>query len=115
MDTPYITEKSLIGVIDMLTNLAYRGQEATLPATFENDPTVVFSLTAPSGTLRSSKRPFTWFIRQNAATIAERLEEARNLTRADGAARTVDLSDLATDASWPVLVVTVQAAEAAAA
>lgn len=116
METPYITDRSLIGVIDTLTNLAYRDEEAALRATFENDPTVAFSLTAPAGAmLRSSRRPFTWFIRQNAATIAERLEEARNLTRTDGAERSVPLADLTTEPSWPVLTLTVQPAEAVAA
>jgi hypothetical protein len=115
MDTPYISDKSLINVIDTITTRAYRRQDATLATSFENDPNITFAITTPAGTdLNTTKRAFTWFIRQKAATIGARLEEARNLTRADGAERTVDVSDLGAKADWPQLTVTVQSAEAAA-
>jgi hypothetical protein len=110
MDTPYITDRALIGVIDMLITRAYRGEDATLPATFENDPTIVFSLSAPSGLDPATKRPFTWFIRQNAASLAEQLEAARNTARDDGRDRDVDLTGLATERGWPVLRLEVRGA-----
>lgn len=114
MDTPYITDRALIGVIDMLITRAYRGEAATLPAAFENDPTVVFALDCAGPADLGTKRPFTWFIRRNAAVIAERLDAARNAVRGDGLDRTVDLSGLAVEPGWPSLRLEIQAAAAAA-
>ena len=110
MDTPYITDRALIGVIDMLITRAYRGEDATLPAALENDPTVVFTLASDGPADLRTKRPFTWFIRQNAAAIAERLDAARNATRDDGLNREVDLSGLAVDPGWPSLHLEIRAA-----
>lgn len=109
MDTPYITDRALIGVIDMLITRAYRGEDATLPAAFENDPTVVFALVCEGAPALHTKRPFTWFIRQNAAAIAELLDAARNASRDDGRDRAVDLSALAADPAWPILRLEIRA------
>jgi hypothetical protein len=113
MDTLYITDRALIGVLDVLTTRLYRGESASLPADFGTDPSVLFTLEAPGIPSPAVRRPFTWFIRRHAAAIAERLDAARGASRDDGLDREVDLSGLATEQGWPVLRLQVRAAAAA--
>lgn len=110
MDTPHISGRTLIGVVDLLSTRAHRGEETTLPAALGDNLTVVFALTGTTSDLAGTRRPFAWFIRQNASVIADRLEVARNATRSDRQGRDVDLSDLPTDERWPVLQLSVRAA-----
>lgn len=104
-DTPYITAAGLTDVIDKLTPSAFKGIDAAVTANFPGDePSVEFGISHlnESG-YKGAKRDFMTHVHRHSETIAERLEAARNLSRADGRPHHVVLDDLGAKDTWPAL------------
>ena len=104
-DTPYITAAGLVDVIEKLTPMAFKGTDAAVTANFPGgEPSVDFGIThLNEAGYKGTKRDFMTHVHKNSETIAERLEEARNLSRADGRAHHVTVDDLGAGDSWPIL------------
>lgn len=111
-DTPYITAEALVTVVSRMADTAFRGADTAVTANFPgHEPSVEFAMAhPPASEYLGARGRFLTLVGKNAETIAENLEEARNLCREDSLDRPVAVELPGSDASWPMLTITVRPA-----